>query len=532
MDGTRSTLLSEITSWINEDSDSSSIFWLTAPPGAGKSAIAHTVARDASSETVIVVSFFFDRTVEQRNNHSLFVGTLVRDLAGYDRNYKAAVCGMLDRKRDLAYAHPLRQFEDLITHLATTFTSRVLIVVDALDECSGYSGDLATILCEKFPELPSSFRLFLTSRPEEPLTHRLKSCLHVHQKAIVLDEKNNHLDISHFIHQRLRGIASRYRLGDSWPGEKRYQALVSKAGGLFVWASLAMNYLAKDKLMQPDKKLDGIIRPHAHIAHIEGNMEALYVTVLETCDWNDTDFVDGYQLVVGAIIAAKEPLSSSALMSLLDDSTGITRNILGILSPLLIHAETDDTPVQLLHLTLHDFLTNPIHKNEKYFVDEVEKSCRLGFQSLRLLTHYLKDDIPGLGWSESSEYPWNYQCIPSFTVPDAVAYACRSWIDHITNITNEFQNECLDILEAFCPRLIPWLEVTTGIGRFPRFDELVSWATVCSQPTRNICSSTLTKSHISSEALLVTKVFIPPRTHIHRSCLVYVLGVTSTRWCR
>lgn len=40
-------------------------------------------------------------------------------------------------------------------------------------------------------------------------------------------------------------------------------------------------------------------------------MTALYTEVLSTCDWSDREFVHDYNLIVGTIVAAKTPLSSS-----------------------------------------------------------------------------------------------------------------------------------------------------------------------------------------------------------------------------
>jgi hypothetical protein len=45
-------------------------------------------------------------------------------------------------------------------------------------------------------------------------------------------------------------------------------------------------------------------------------MDELYAEILSGCDWDDEDFVNGYHLVVGAIMAAMTPLSITALQSL------------------------------------------------------------------------------------------------------------------------------------------------------------------------------------------------------------------------
>lgn len=476
MQGTRSSLLDQISSWIHADSETARILWLTAPPGAGKTTVAHTVARDASG-TVATLSFFFDRNSPDRNHPPLFVGTLVRDLAGHDRQFRTSVHKALDHNRDLPSATPLRQFTELLVgHASSIRTPRILVVIDALDECSGYSGDITTILCEQVPKLPSSFRILLTSRPEDFLMRRLKPHAHIRHLTLELDEMENRSDISNFVHRQLRTIASHYGLGESWPGEERYKAVVAKAAGLFSWASLAMTYIGQEKLMQRDNKLNAIIGRGTRTGPIERKMDELYDTVLAVCDWHDEEFVQGYQLVVGAIIAAQKPLSKSTLGSLLEDDLNVTNDILDILSPLFPRVDTDDAPVQILHLTLRDFLTDS-NRSNNYFVDETQHSRFLGLQCLNILIRTLKVDIPGQGYSSS----WDenaYRPIPSFSVPDSVAYACRFWIDHIIRIQLSSDQECHARLVEFSPYFIRWVELASALGPFPALDKMRRWLEV------------------------------------------------------
>lgn len=477
MEGTRSSLLENISSWIHTDSEVARILLLTAPPGAGKTAIAHTVARDAT-ETTVTLSFFFDRTSSDRNNPRQLVSTLVRDLAGHDLQFRTSVHGSLDRHRDLPSAQPLRQFTELLVGHASRITAqRIFIVIDALDECSGYRDDLTAIFCEQVPKLPSSFRIFITSRPEDPLIRLLKPHLHVRQVKVELDETENRSDISNFIRHRLRTIASHYCLGDSWPGEEKSSAVVARAAGLFAWASLAMAYIGRDKLMQRDKKLDAVIGRGTRPSPIAPKMDELYDTVLSACDWEDDDFLHGYHFVVGAMVAAKEPLSKSALRSLLEDSANLTDDVLDIVSPLFTSVDTEDEPIHLLHLTLYDFLTDAV-RSKNYFIDEAEHSRFLGLKCLNILVRTLKAGIPGQGYSSSwDEYA--YQPIPSFSVPTSVAYACRFWMDHIVRIQVSSDKECYASLVEFSPHVILWLEIASALGPVPALGTIRGWLEVC-----------------------------------------------------
>jgi hypothetical protein len=68
----------------------------------------------------------------------------------------------------------------------------------------------------------------------------------------------------------------------------------------------------------PDNKLRLFLSDSAPTGlPAEKKMDDLYAAILHACDWDDNDFVEGYSLVMGAILAAKTPLSMSALQSLL-----------------------------------------------------------------------------------------------------------------------------------------------------------------------------------------------------------------------
>jgi len=65
--GTRRNVLEKIETWVRAGSKGKSIPWLHGPAGAGKSAIAQTVAEMCAGRDEVAASFFFARTVATRN---------------------------------------------------------------------------------------------------------------------------------------------------------------------------------------------------------------------------------------------------------------------------------------------------------------------------------------------------------------------------------------------------------------------------------------------------------------------------------
>jgi hypothetical protein len=53
----------------------------------------------------------------------------------------------------------------------------IAIIIDALDE--GYNTDLLALLRDKVPKLPTTFRIFLTSRADEEIVSFLSQDKHI-----------------------------------------------------------------------------------------------------------------------------------------------------------------------------------------------------------------------------------------------------------------------------------------------------------------------------------------------------------------
>lgn len=479
MPGTRTSLLQSFFAWHDTDFDKANIFWLTAPPGAGKTAFAHTVAlTTSSSREMVLLSFFFERSVNNRNNPRVFVGTLMHLLSGCIPEFKAALCSTLDQRRELPSASPARQFNELLVHNASTFANqRILLIIDAFDECSEDCDELMNILCDQVPALPLDFRVFVTSRPEKPILRRLQQLRCFSHRTIELEDTDNLSDMSMYVRRRFDTIATDYDLENSWPGEERRNLFIEKANGLFAWASIALDYIGQVKLFRRDEKLQDVLaQSSTRVTPVQGRMDELYRTVLGACDWDDEDFVQSYQLVVGTIVASRQPLSKSSLEHLLDDTTGVVTEVLSILSPLFTEWKKDDTPIQLLHLTLHDFLTHKA-RSKRYFIDEIKHSCRIGLQCLVILTKTLKDGLPGLGYSEFLD-EYIFRPLPVFKIPESIAYACRYWIEHICLVPSPVEKQYVDALEAFSPYIIFWIELVSAIGVFPALTKLRKWIKV------------------------------------------------------
>ena len=63
---TRREVLEEIETWIKAGGGGTSVFWLHSPAGAGKSAIAQTVAETCAGRKQLMATFFFTHTAARK----------------------------------------------------------------------------------------------------------------------------------------------------------------------------------------------------------------------------------------------------------------------------------------------------------------------------------------------------------------------------------------------------------------------------------------------------------------------------------
>jgi hypothetical protein len=131
-------LIDNIIEWIysTEEFRGAEKFWLCDVAGAGKSAIAHTIAQYCDNHGLLASSFFFDRNIPDRRTPQKLFSTVARDLVRLENNLADYISLVLERDRSVASACQTRQFERLIleSSMLHGIGRPVVIVIDGLDE--------------------------------------------------------------------------------------------------------------------------------------------------------------------------------------------------------------------------------------------------------------------------------------------------------------------------------------------------------------------------------------------------------------
>ncbi len=461
---------------------------LIAVAGAGKSTVAHTIAHSCAKRDVLLSSFFF-REGKTTTPKYLWSG-VARSLAIRSKSYRQTLTSVLENRPSLATAAFDEQFRELILeplrHGPPPVDSPLIIVIDALDECDEVASQtLSELFRDSAPGLPRCIKFFVTSRPVRMVDDYFHSSSSIHRMRIELSDHKNLGDCRKYIESQVSELKKlpRETKGNWLPDFE--QKLVTHAGGLFVWVSVVMEYL-KNKSTDPVAELKDLLDLNVSREDVpaEKHLDALYTAILSKCNWEDKRFKHDYPIVMGAIITAKSPLSTTAWDTLLSPflKTAL-KNIISELRPLLSGTDQHSTPVQLLHQSFRDYLKRRDVDKVWTKLEPAANQERLALRCFQVTNDEIRK-VAGLGIIEELGELEVMPTIPQTNISEHLAYACRYGLDHISHVqcvSGALETE----LEKFLQESITnWLELCVRVERYisiyPFFDWIdVSHGNVC-----------------------------------------------------
>lgn len=395
-----------------------------------------------------------------------FVTTLARDLAAQNERISEVVAATLISNLGLATTSDFaRQFDELILPAAHIWPEHLpyVIVIDALDEAydpEAYNAKAIELFTKRIPALPGNFRIVVTSRPHPLIVSELRGKAHVTVHALNA-VKDAEADLRIFISRELVTLALQKGLAIDWPDEVRKAGLIKKAEGLFLWASLALKYLAG--CSKPDRQLSVILSLQG-APGVGQHMDSLFKAVLDGCPYkSDPDFAESYKLYMSTIIGAKEALSVSAIASLHQIPAPEVQEVLGHLASLLTGLDTEDKAVRLIHLSFREYITLRAPEELRLTPENIGRS--LALPCIMSLVEYLTSpEAAALQLTDTETLP----TIAIGGVPEDVVYACHFWVDHILEL-NSLSSELRQGVVGLCAQgglqsLVP-LAIRLGVYR-------------------------------------------------------------------
>jgi hypothetical protein len=374
---TRIAILEKIMRWIKwgEDIDTF-IMWVYGPAGAGKSAIAQTIAEMCEDEMILLASFFFSRNDPSRSISKPLIATIAYQITLNLPQVRDAVLRVIEHD-PLIFSKSLAvQVKSLIVAplqpLADTGyfkepSSRRLVIIDGLDECSDpkVQQNILEVLAnaQQHHRLPLVF--LFASRPEQQicLTFNTGLLLSITSRLVLDESYLPDEDIELFLTDKFQEIKSTHRLRayipPQWPLPNILGQLVRKSSGQFIYASTVIRYVASIR-HKPVDRLDiilGLRPPQRDLPFAE--LDALYTHILSGIE-NTEPVLEILSIIFFChhrLIRGKWNLNPLMIEKFLYLQPGDVELYLGDLSSLV--TIEPEQKIRVFHASLTDFFVDP-----------------------------------------------------------------------------------------------------------------------------------------------------------------------------
>jgi len=384
------------------------LLWLYGAAGAGKSAIAHSLAEICEKYGCLLATFFFWKTAAERSNITRVIATIAYQIARAIPTSRPQIEAAVDADPMIFQQSVDTQLAKLIIeplrHLHSTGfdfkDSPFVIIIDGLDECQGtdIQSGLVKSLAAAFRDSPLRIRILIASRPEVYLQSTFNSSsLRPHLSHLALsDEYSPEEDIYRFLEDSFDKIRCEHALASyipsPWPSADVLRELTKKSSGQFIFASMTVKYIGGDPHQLPNRRLDVIRRlqpPKNEKDMPYAELNSLYHHVL-----SNVDKIEAVKLVLETLIIVNPELedfeiySTQAMDQWLSWQPGESEACLSQLASII---ECDaDGDISILHASLSDFLFDPSRSHQFHLCREsvLGDSAALGLRHLRQQENY------------------------------------------------------------------------------------------------------------------------------------------------
>jgi hypothetical protein len=336
-----------------------------------------------------------------------------------------------------------------------------ILVIDAVDECAMKDrGLLLRTLISSVKVIPN-LKIFLTSRPEPDISKAIGNTAVIYSMEFRLhgpEYKDNAEDIEIFISHHLSETLS----------NDQCQRLVSRASGLFIWASTA-----QQEFENSDEPAEDIFNRLMSVTEA-GNLDGLYISILERA----ASVVGSAELMwraLGVLAAAFAPISISTLEKFVPLRA---EKALGRLASVLKISDGTGT-ILFRHPTFHEFLLRP-HSGSHINISMAHSF--MTWTCLEIMKSGLRFNICNL----SSSYLLNHEIsdlgsLVQQYIPESLRYSSYFWAYHLS--VTLYDDEIWHKLQEFMDnQFLYWLEVlsmTNSVNAAPQaLSLLLDWIRV------------------------------------------------------
>ncbi len=303
--GTRVAILDRLSEWVKSTDNRCNIFWLSGPAGAGKSAIARSLAERLARENDkhLAGTFFFFKTDPRKNSEKPLIPHLAYEISCSIPEIQPYMARAIMDEPMICSRSIQTQIEKLIVNPITKMSSEsglsqpqsrnrpMLILIDGLDECEDRQARrlVLTSIFKFLPRLRGHLKFLIVTRPEHDIASSfrlIKDSLDTFEMSA--DSMANR-DIYKYLHDNFERLKRdhpiRKNFGPDWPPSASIDALVKKSSGNFIYACTVIKYI-ETVYDHPEKRLEDIILLRKTSENPYAELDALYHSILSSSKYD------------------------------------------------------------------------------------------------------------------------------------------------------------------------------------------------------------------------------------------------------
>ncbi|KAI9890741.1 MAG: hypothetical protein M1814_003671 [Vezdaea aestivalis] len=304
--------------------------------------------------------YFCDDKDERRNTDTAIIRGLLLQMLEQTPDLLRYLEAEFKRQDEKLFDNFEALWRIFVTILRTTTKGTMVILIDALDECSKASRDRFLDAVSEFlttTPIPLNVKFLVTSRTHTDVSERLVDF----ERSIHIDSKIITRDLMNYIDDRVADLIRRKEYLSLVHKEKIVKFLKKGAGATFLWVSLVLEDLNTiDRPSLIDERLQKMPK----------NLDELYDGILSQIDEDSEDVA---RATLFAMVAARRPFTKAELATILflRKYRGEVPNPVELEDFLreyrscksMLYVDEIDRTVNMLHQSVKDYLTGSHLRN-------------------------------------------------------------------------------------------------------------------------------------------------------------------------
>ncbi|PSN69445.1 ankyrin [Corynespora cassiicola Philippines] len=493
---------------------SSSLLWLSADPGCGKSVLAKFLVdselKRGVSQDRTVCHFFFRDDNENQSNIPMALAAILHQL--FEQKENLIKHAMKDYRAEGEKLAGLFQklWNILIQAASDNVAGEVICILDGLDECAPAGREKIINALRKFYEQALKtdkgprLKFLVTSRPYFDIVQQFEELMQEYPKIRLQGENestaiSNEIDM--FIKWEVAKLATRRRLNGN-EKELLETSLLSMEHRTYLWATLVIDHLHKT-IRMTSKKIQDIV------TKLPSTVEHAYEAMLSRIE--DEDLPQARKLLA-IVLAANRPLTLSELNEALtieishqsyeelnDDLEPVERFGSSVRDMCGLFVSVISNRVYMIHQTAREFLISETQvRNEGWKHSFKPVQCELVIATSCICLIGLIEREKDFKMAPDSKGN-NLDYGLDFVSYKFIAYASRNWTTHFRKAQVEAKPELLQEVLSIC---------RTSSESFKQWSRLYGLSQVTGFPSTLMIASYFGHDVIAKELMMTTEVNI------------------------